>query len=76
MNRELAKYIRQTYKMTTFEFAEMIGVSLSSYSNYECGYSSSDLVPKKIVEHIPNEVITEADKLLRLSNAVKGVKAI
>lgn len=67
MSRELVKLIRQSYKMTTKDFSELIGVSLSSYSQYESGYSNSDLVPKKIMEIIPSKVIIEAQKLLDIT---------
>lgn len=77
MNRDLCRLIRQSYGMTTFEFAEKIGVSLSSYTNYETGYTtSSDLVPSRVLERIPRGVIIEAEKLLRLTSSIKADKAI
>lgn len=76
MNRELCKLIRQTYEMTSAEFAEYIGVGLSSLQQYESGYSNSQLVPDKIRENIPQSVIIEAEKLLRLMAEIKGAAAL
>lgn len=76
MNRELCKLIRQTYGMTSAEFAEYIGVGLSSLQQYESGYSNSPLIPSKIEQNIPRSVIIEAEKLLRLTNAIKTEAAL
>ena len=76
MNRELCKLIRQTYGMTSAEFAEYIEVGLSSLQQYESGYSNSQLVPDKISENIPQSVIIEAEKLLRLMAEIKGAAAL
>lgn len=76
MNRKLCKLIRQTYEMTSAEFAEYIGVGLSSLQQYESGYSNSQLVPDKISENIPQSVIIEAEKLLRLMAEIKGAAAL
>ena len=76
MDRELARLIRQSYRMTTFEMAEKLGVSLSSYTNFETGYSNSDLVEKAIHQRIPQSVIIEAEKLIRLTNEIKAEAAL
>lgn len=74
MNRDLCRLIRQSYGLTTFEMAEKIGCSLSSYTNFETGYSNSSYVQEKILQTVPRAVIIEAEKLLRLTNAAKGMK--
>lgn len=76
MNRELCKLIRQTYGMTSAEFSEYIEVGLSSLQQYESGYSNSPLIPSKIEQNIPRSVIIEAEKLLRLTNAIKTEAAL
>lgn len=75
MNRELCKLIRQIYGMTSARFAEYIGVGLSSLQQYESGYSNSQLVPDKISENIPETVIIEAERILRLKNEIKAEAA-
>lgn len=69
LDRRLVRLIRQSYGLTTYDMAKRLDVSLSSYTNFETGYTSSELVPNAMRNRIPRSVIIEAEKLLRLAEA-------
>jgi len=76
MDKELCKTIRELYGMTSAEFSQYIGVGLSSLQQWESGYSNSMLIPTKLKETVPQSIITEAERILRLKNEIKAEAAL
>lgn len=69
---QLCRLIRSLYGDSRPQFSNRISVSLSVIQKYEDNKRDSALLPKRINEQIPTQLIDKANELIVVFNAIES----
>lgn len=69
---QLCRLIRSLYGDSRPQFSNRIGVSLSVIQKYEDSKRDSALLPNRINEQIPTQLIDKANELIEVFNAIES----